>query len=281
MTAELKPITDGAGTNTGVYPPEKIAPNALILTQTTGIGAPWSDSSTLTIPFVASDPPAEVTAEGGEIAVGNPTVNSVVIRTQKVTSLAVFSNEFQRDGDASDMILKSQERAITRTADRMFLQNPAPSEGAYGVTGLINQKGIVDGGTFTGDLAPLVKLIGTLGANNANPTAIIMGYDVWSVILTLTFGDGRPIVDPVNVNTDRPTLYGIPVVLNNECPAGTLFVIDSSEILAAYTSVQFTYTFDRYFEQDAQGSRFTFRFGYTLPHPNRIGYLKYAAPTGK
>lgn len=253
--------------------PLQAIPEALVLTQTTVSGTVQGDQPSVRIAYVDQDPDPEVVAEGGDIDAKDPKLSELVVNTQKVGIITVVSNEAYSYTNATRLLGNSLSRAIASKANRLFLQNAAPAEGQTGITGLANYPGIIDGGTITDRLTPLIDAIATIATNGGTPTAILAGYDAWAWLLKLAYADGTPQISPDVANSPTPQLYGLPIVLNAQMPANTLIVIDRTQIVSAAGNVVTAVSSERYFEKDSVGLRVTFRFGYGILRPNRIAKL--------
>lgn len=262
--------------------PLQALPDALVLTQTTISGTVEGDTPAVRIAYIDQDPDPDVVAEGGDIDAKDPALSELVVTTHKVGIITVVSNEAYSHSDAAALFGTSLARAVTAKADRLFLQAPAPAEGTTGFTGLANQPGILQAGNISNSLAPLIDAIAQIATNGGTPTAIIAGYDAWAWLLKITTANGEPLISPDVANAATPQLYGLPVVLNAQAPAGTLLVIDSTQIVSAAGSVVTAVSAERYFEKDSVGMRVTFRFGYGILRPDRIAKLTTgAAKDGK
>lgn len=253
--------------------PLQAIPGALVLTQSTVSGSVQGDQPSVRIAYVDEDPDPDVVAEGGDIDAKDPKLSELVVTTHKVGIITVVSNEAYSYQNATRLLGNSLARAVTAKSDRLFLQTPAPTEGQTGFTGLANYPGIIDGGTITNTLHPLIDAIATIAGNGGTPTAILAGYDSWAWLLKISLGDGMPLIAPDVANSPTPKLYGLPVVLNAQMPANTLLVIDRTQIVSAVGNVVTAVSSERYFEKDSIGMRVTFRFGYGILRPNRIAKL--------
>lgn len=249
-------------------------PEALIISQTTVMGEIEGDEPTVRVAY-AGDTEADITAEGAKITQTNATVSELVFSTQKVASLNVVSREAYSHQGVPEMLGNSIGRGIIRKADSLFFNGNATK----GVKGLDKRTDIIDGGKIETDLTPLIDTLATLGANGATPTAIVSSPTAWAHLLKLTAADGRPLINPDVANATTPQLFGLPLAVNPQCPASTLFVIDRAEIISAVGTVDTGVSTERYFDDDNVGIRTTFRFGFGVLHPNRIAKLTTGTAT--
>lgn len=266
----------------GAFPDQSVInvgdaiPDALVLTQSTQAGTVAGDSQTVRVAYVNDDPDADFVKEGANIGQKSPAITELNVQTSKLALLTVISNEAWQNNGIPDLIGTSLGRALTKKADFAFLQGK-PDNAGLGVTGITNIAGILDGGSLSDDLSPIVDAIAKIGANGGSPTALIMGYDAWGHLLKLTAKDGRPLIAPDVANSAAPTLFGIPVILNTQAAANTILVIDSSTILSAVGNVSEAVSADRFFDADSVGVRVAFRFGFGIYRPDRNAKITVAA----
>ena len=263
------------GLNQIYYKAADIIPQALVLTQATYAGSVEGDKPKVVVPYVATPDNTQVVAEGGTIAESDATIKEAAITTVKVPQLAVLSNESITENELLTMVQNALGNAVTDKADALLLAAPAPEEGQSGLTGLFNTKNVLDGGELTAQtgLAPIIKAIGDIGANNGTPTALIMNPSTWAQLLMLKLSDGTPLVTPDVANTPTPSLYGLPVILNRQAPAGKILVNSQAEVIAVVSQMTITGSAERYFERDSFGIRLTMRLGWTVIHPNRLATI--------
>lgn len=258
------------------YAPESIIPTALILTHTTVGARVEGDTPALNVPYVSTMPAAQIVKEGAEIPEGGAEISTLAIRTQKVAVLNAITNEASIDDNMTQLLSSGMQRALIAKADAVFLQNPAPTEGTTGVTGLFNYPGIPVVGNIADsndELDPIVDAIAAISGNSGTPTDIIMGYGTWAKLLKLKRADGTPHISPDVANAPSPVLYGVPVTLNAQAPADKIIVTDRNEIVSAAGGVTGSGSKDRYFERDVSVLRSTFRFGFGVVHPNRLAII--------
>lgn len=267
-------------TNKAAYPDSIItlaetAPDALVLNSLIATKGPVisGDAPSARLAFVSEDVAANIVKEGQQIAEGDPALSELVVRTSKIAVLSNMSNESYESAVASSLVTESARRAVTKKADAVLLAN-AVTEGQP--TGLANLEGIVTiaGGKYA-DLNPILEAIGTVAANGATPTAIVMGYATWVNLLKLTAKDGRSLISPDVANAVQPVLFGVPVVLNAAAPADSVMVLDAAEIVASYSDVSTAVSTDALFAYDSVQIRLTMRLGVGVIRPNRIAKVTF------
>jgi HK97 family phage major capsid protein len=266
----------GAFPNVSFIPAAEALPDLLLLSNSTLGPQIEGDAPTVRIPFVSEDADADFVDEGAEIPEDEPTLAELVVPTKKVATISVISREAYSHEGVGGLLTDSLQRSVTSKANRVFLQNPAPTEGqpATAPTGIAGYPGVVDGGTITPtDFGNILQAIATIAANGAQPTSIITGFDTWARILGASYADGTPKLSPDQANAPQPILYGLPVVLTTAAPTGTLLILDRSQILVSTTDVQVATSTERYFERDSIGVRVSIRLGFGILHPDRIAKL--------
>ena len=81
------------------------------------------------------------------------------------------------------------------------------------------------------------------------------------------------------VNDAVPRLLGLPLVVSNaltDSYAG--LVIDKSAVVSAVGPVKVSTSEHTFFTADSVGLKCTWRFGHTVPRPDRVGKFSVAAP---
>ena len=73
-------------------------------------------------------------------------------------------------------------------------------------------------------------------------------------------------------NSPTPAIYGIPIILNMQTPAGTILLNDSSQVLSAASQAAAT-SDQAYFANDSLAIRVTMRLGFGVLRPNRLARL--------
>lgn len=281
----------GAFSDSNFIPASESLKDALILTQAVKGPVVEGDAPMLRVPFVSDSPEAEIVGEGLAIDEKNPVLSEILIGTKKIGILTVVSREALYADGVSAMLTDDLRTQIRKKADALFLHNvPTTSYAADAEnglpaykepTGLVNVPGIVDGGNISDSINPLLETLGTLGDNEATPSAIIANYGTWAKLLQLTDAAGRPLIARDVANSPAPVLYGIPVVLNSQAPADTLVIVDKTQIVASCNGVNLATSDQRYFERDSIGVRITMRLGWGVIHPNRLARLTIGAAASK
>lgn len=265
-------------------PATDVTPDALLLNPAvaTIAATPEGDQTYIRVPFVAADPTAQIVAEGAEIPEGDITRAEVRIYTRKVGIIQRVSREAygqQLDGanasaDASDLFTESLKRAVTAKIDSMFINAPSRSDDVYAPgLALDNTAAIIDGGSITTNLDPLVDALATVSDNGAIPSCVLTSNSGWARLQKLKYGDGRPVVNPDAQADATPLLAGLPVIRNAAVPKNMLFVLDATNVLAALTGITVDVDSSVYFTSDSIAIRVTARVGWGIVQRGRIARL--------
>ncbi|NEG88606.1 phage major capsid protein [Bifidobacterium aerophilum] len=274
------------------YPARDIIPTALVYQLATNCGTIEGDEPVVSIPIIMPMTAAEIIAEGEEIPETDALMQSIDIRTYKVSILSAASNEIAVYGNTSDeiqdMLGAAMIKAIVDKADAILLQNTPTTDsegGRKGPAGLFNAPGITTGYTITtgntipNTLGPLVDALAAVAAKGARPTHLVMNFATWAKLLNLKYADGRPIIAPDVANSPAPVIYGVPVVINAQAPDDKILINDSNVVYAAVSQVRAASSDHDKFRNDAVTFRTTFRFGFGSTNPERLAVVDIAAAT--
>lgn len=262
----------------GLYPDQsftalEVMPEALIFQLATIAGEVEGDEPAVRVPYVAADQAAGFVAEGAEITEGAPTLDELVIRTDKVAVLSRTSNEALRNAPGSSGILsRSLTRAVTNKGNAAFLGNTADP------TGLLNVSGVSDGGTLGTNLDALETVIGLIEAAGGTPTHVVAHPTDWAVIRSLKAGTGSnvPLLGSPAEQTER-RVFGLDVVVNPSATAGNLLVTSRESIYAAAGQLNLATSPDLYFNYDSTAIRATWRIGWDVIDPAHLGKVTMPA----
>jgi HK97 family phage major capsid protein len=220
------------------------------------------------------DADAEFTAEGATIPEAEPDLAEVLIATGKVSQLIRLSREQWTQPETPSQLAHSGARAVTRRADRAFVDQAAPTPPALGPsTGLLHVTGILDGGEVEDNLDVLVDLIAELQQNLSVPSHILLSPTGSAEFQKLKVGGVSTNESLIGAGTTdaKAMLLSLPVVVNIALPAYSGLVIDRNAVVSAYSSVNVNTSEHKYFDSDSVAVRCTFRFGQNVVRPNRIG----------
>lgn len=268
-------------TGTAAYPwrpdqtafaPADVVPTALILQCANVVGTVNGDEPSVRVAYI-DDADADFVGEGEPIPDTPPDLAECTVHTGKISQLVRLTNEQWTQEGTSRELATSVARALIYRADQSFISQVAPTPPAVTPpAGLLNLTGTIDGGELSTDLDVLADLIAELQGNLSNPTVIVLDPKGWSELRKLKTGTDRNL-SLLGAGTDdaQPRLLGIPVIVNRHVTPYSGLVIDRQAIAAAVGQVQIATSLDRYFESDSVAVRATWRIGWNLVRPDRIG----------
>ena len=256
------------------FAPTDAIPDALILQTSTPAGAIEGDAPSVRVGFITDDT-ATFTAEGEDIDEAEPALSEVLIHTAKVTQLVRISREQWLQPSTSEQLSQSVGRAVVRRADIAYVDESAPVGPAVApVAGLLNWEGVVDGGDINdGDgLDVLIDLVATLQTNLATPSHLVLSPTAWAAFRKLKTAEtfNQSLIGAGTTDA-REMLLSLPVLVNVAMPVNAGLVLDQSAIVSAVGAVNVSTSEHTYFTSDSVCLRCTWRFGHTVPRPNRLG----------
>lgn len=260
------------------FAPADVVPNALILQCANVVGTVQGDQPSVRVAYI-DDAAATFVGEGDTIADNPPDLSEVVVYTGKISQLVKVTDEqFGQEGTARELAT-SVARSIVYKADQAFISQVAPvSPEVTPPAGLLNLSGIVNGGELETDLDVLADLIAELQGNLSNPSAIVVDPKGWAELRKLKLGtDFSASLLGAGTDDAQPRLLGIPVIVNRHVTAYSGLVIDRTAIAAAVGQVRIANSYDRYFDSDSVAVRATWRIGWNLVRPKRIGRFTIAS----
>lgn len=256
-----------------------VVPEALIMRTSTVAGSIEGDQPSLHVAYIDDDD-AEFVAEADEIDESNPAMAEVVVHTGKISQLVKLSNEQWAQEGTAGQLAQSVSRAIIKRADEAFLAQVAPTPPAVRPpAGLLNINGTTEGDEIVGSLDALVDLVAELEAEGSNPTHIVVDPRGWAQLRKLKTGDdynssllGAGTTDAV------PMLLSLPVLVNRWAPSFSGLVIDRSAVVSAVGPIKIAVSEHQYFSSDSVALRATWRIGWNVVRPNRIGTFTVVQP---
>lgn len=262
------------------FAPSDVIPDALILQASTVSGAVEGDAPSVRVAYV-DDATAQFTAEADVIPEANPALNETLVFTGKVTQLIRLSNEQYRQPGTSSELSDSVRRAVIKKANEAFLTQAAPTGGAVTPpAGLMNTTGIVNGGAIAGDLDKLVDLVATLQANGSNPSQIILSPAAWASLRKFKTATGQATtLLGAGTHDSQRTLLDLPVLISPAMTSGAGLIVDRAAVPSAVGTVNVATSEHLYFNSDSIALRATWRIGWNVMRPNRLGKFTVTAPT--
>lgn len=80
-------------------------------------------------------------------------------------------------------------------------------------------------------------------------------------------------------SSSTSAIYGIPIILNMQTPAGTILLNDSSQVLNAVSQAAIASSDRAYFANGSTALRVTMRLGFGVLRPNRLARLTVNSAT--
>lgn len=261
------------------FAPDDIVPQALILQCSTVGGEIDGDAPSLHVAYV-NDDDAEFVAEAAELHEGEPALAEVVVHTAKISLLVPLSNEQWNQDNTASLLNTSVARAITKRADQAFVQQVAPTTPAVAPpAGLLHVAGTVAGDPVVGSLDALVDLIAQLEANGSTPSHIITDPLGWAEVQKLKTGADYNSSLLGAGTTDAPRmLLSLPVVVNRYATPYSGVVVDKTAVASAVGQVRVATSEHALFSSDSVQLRATWRIGWNVVRPERVGTFTIGAP---
>lgn len=256
------------------FPAGDVIADALVLNHATVLAEVEGDEPALRVAFVDDDE-AEIVDEGTAFDEAEPTLTEAVVNTVKVGQLLRVSREQFNQAGTSNELATSVQRSVIKKADQLFIANTSAPEGITQVPG------VEDGGEVEDSLDRLVDLVAQVQANGANPSGILLSPKAWARIRQFKTADGSN-ASLVGAGTDdaEPRLLGLPLTVTAALSNTDGLVVDRNAIVAAAGAVHVARSEHRYFDSDSIGLRASFRFGFNITRPNRIGKFTIADTDG-
>ncbi|MBZ4622126.1 phage major capsid protein [Mycobacterium avium subsp. hominissuis] len=262
------------------FAPQDVLPQALILTTSFVAGDIDGDQPSLHVGFVTDQLDADYVAEGTEIPDSAPGLDEVEIKTKKISRLVNLSSEQYNQEQTASSVAASVARDLTAKADASYL-----GENADPLIGLLHAADVIDGGPVTDSLDALVDLVAELENNGSTPSAIILDPLSWAAARKLKVGtDYNAALLGAGTNDAQPMLLSLPIFRSRFIPAGSGIVVDKTAIASAVGPVKIATSEHALFSSDAVQVRATWRIGWKLVRPTRIGKFTVgtvAAPAAK
>lgn len=252
--------------DTTYFPASDVVPTALIMQTSTVAGSVDGDQPAVRVAFVDDAESAAYVAEGSAITEDDPGLDEIEVRTKKIARLINLSSEQYRQPNTATQLAESVARDIVRKADNSYIADSG------GPVGLTNVPGVVNGGALGDDLDTLVDLIADIENNGGTPSHIIVNPLAWGALkkLKTAAGENQSLVG-AGVTDAVPMLLSLPVLKSRFIPAGTGLVVDKTAIISAVGPVNIATSEHALFASDGVQLRATWRIGWGVTRPDRIG----------
>jgi HK97 family phage major capsid protein len=252
--------------DTNYFAAPDVVPTALILQTSTVAGDVDGDQPAVRVAYVNDADSAEYVAEGTPANEDDPELDEIEVRTKKIVRLVSLSAEQFRKEQTAEQIAESVARDIVAKADRSYINDSG------GPTGLANVSDVIDGGMIGSDLDALVDLIADIETNGGTPSHIVLHPYAWAEVKKLKVAtDSKQSLVGAGVSDAEPRLLSLPVVRSRFVAPDTGLVLDSSAIISAVGPVQVAVSEHALFSSDAVQLRATWRIGWGVVRPDRIG----------
>lgn len=272
--------TPGWSPDVVAFAPADAVPDALLLSTATFSGEVDGDRPVVRVTFVRDDD-ADFVDEGAVIPEADPQLDEVDVATAKVAKLVAVSREQYSQQQASGRLATAVRRAIVTRANEAYLTQAAPASGVTPPTGLLNLPGLTEAvAPVVGDLDPVIDLIAALQDVKGTPSAIVVAPTGWAALRKMKDEDGsaRSLLGAGTTDAVR-MLLDVPVLVSAAMAPDAGLVLDASAIAGAWGPVQVATSEHVFFTSDSVAIRATWRIGWNLVHPERIGRFTIGAPT--
>jgi HK97 family phage major capsid protein len=258
-----------------------VVPEALLLRTATVNAEITGDQPALHVAYVKDSRDvtghdgATYIAEGADIPDEAPALDEVTVQTKKISRLVTVSNEQFGQGGTAGAIAASVARDIIAKADASYLGD----DGTGGAPlGLLHNTGITDATAPVADsLDELVDLLAELETLGAVPDSIVLDPKSWARIRKLKVADTwNAALLGAGTEDTVPRLLGLPVYRSRFIPADSGLVIDRDAIAAAAGPVRVAQSEHVRFSEDSMTLRATWRIGWNLVRPERVGRFTVA-----
>lgn len=250
--------------------------DALIVTAATKAGQVEGDSPQVLVPYVSHDPDAGFVAEGEMIDLADVGASQVAISTDKVAVVTRVSRELTYQSNAAQRLALSLRRSVTAKADSAFMANASDPTGLLAVAGVATAGDL--GGATGPDLFAAFDAVAAIEADGGAATHVLVNPADWATLCKLpeASGSNKSLLADIHDAAAR-SLAGVPVVVHSAVTQGTALMLDKSEVVAAYGTLDLARSEDAFFQMDAVAIRATWRIGWNVVRPARLQKLTIGA----
>ena len=231
------------------------------------------------IPRIASGLTVGFVGEGAQIPESSVGLDEVSMLPSTLKSLKVISrvtSEVLRSSAQSlDAILK--QRLATDTAKALDVALFTGNGNANTIKGLLNQTGVATGVLDATKTDSLLDGIGIARANEVKPNRWFLSPADYLSVRKIKDGDGRYIMQPDLTAAGQEVLFGVPVTVTAQIPAGKAALVDMSLVAVARDMApSITVDSSRYFDTDEVALRVVTRYDLALLQPKAVTILSAA-----
>lgn len=256
-----------------VFAPEDALPDAAILTHSTVSASIEGDAPSMRVGYV-SDANAAYHTEGAALTDTDPELDEIVVITQEIGFYHEMSRDQYRKTSTPEQLAASVARSITKLADKSFLSEANPTSPAVRpIGGLENYTGLSSQTAVATNIDKLIDLEATVRTAGADPTAWVMAPDAWAILRKMKQVSTGGNLGLLGSGTEdaKPYLLSIPVFLNSQMTSKTGLLVDKNEIISAVSGLEVDVDHSAAFKSVKVAIRGTWRIGYGVPRPGRIG----------
>ena len=255
-----------------VFAPTDVLADAAIMEHSTVSAKIEGDAPMVRIGYV-TDASAAYHTEGTDLTVTDPALSEIEVLTQELGFYHEVTRDQYRQTQTAGQLAQSVARSITRLADKCFLSEANPTSPAVRpIGGIENYAGLSTQTAVAGSLDKLIDLETACRTAGADPTAWVMAPDAWATIRKMKKASGSND-GLLGAGTDdtKPLLLSIPVFLNSQVSSKTGLLIDKAEIISSVSMLEVDVDGSAAFKSVKVAIRGTWRIGYGIPRPARIG----------
>lgn len=255
-----------------VFAPQDALPDAAILNHSTVSAKIEGDAPSMRVGYI-SDAAAAYHTEGAALTDTDPSLSEIVVITQEIGFYHEMTRDQYRKTSTPEQLAASVARSITKLADKSFLSEANPTSPAVRpIGGLENYAGLSSQTAVATNIDKLIDLEATVRAAGANPTAWLLAPDTWAGLRKMKTATGSAIgILGAGTEEARPALLSIPVFVNAEMTSKTGLLVDRNEIISAVSDLEVDVDHSAAFKSVKVAIRGTWRIGYGVPRPTRIG----------
>ena len=231
------------------------------------------------IPRIASGLTVGFVGEGAQIPESSVGLDEVSMLPSTLKSLKVISrvtSEVLRSSAQSlDAILK--QRLATDTAKALDVALFTGNGNSNTIKGLLNQTGVATGTLDATKTDSLLDGIGIARANEVKPNRWFLSPADYLSVRKIKDADGRYILQPDLTAAGQEVLFGVPVTVTAQIPAGKAALVDMSLVAVARDMApSITVDSSRYFDTDEVALRVVTRYDLALLQPKAVTILSAA-----
>lgn len=252
-------------------------------------------NNVLRVPIVNSDPVADWTPEGAEIAVSDSALSELSIRPKKLAALSVVSSELANDSSpaALQVVGDGLVRDLARKVDGAMFGLPASPEAPAGLATLADVSEVVVGTTAVTAALPTVDgaspeamdwaIIAQSKAEalNTRITAFVTspGRAAWLEFQKESEISHRGLLQPDPTSPTGRVVNGVPLYTSPAVDDDTVWGLPTNHVIAAMRQ-DTTVEADRsaFFSSDRVALRAIMRLAFGFSYPEAVVKIRFDRP---